>query len=117
MISVALVLSLFIGSATPTHPEMDHETAENPIYQTCLQQGGDEQVCGCLEQEARSRFSLNQRRVIAAAMPDLDHIGEPQDLVDALGLNLDQILNLRQRVTSAEPVFRQACGRGLADRG
>ncbi len=115
MISSALVLSLLIGSGVPAHPELDHETAENPIYQACLLNGGDEQECGCLEREARSRFNLNQRRVIAAAMPDMSRVGEPQDLVDALGLSLDQILNLRQRVAYAEPVFREACGQGLGD--
>ena len=49
-------------------------------------------------------------------MPDLSRVGEPQDLVDSLGLSLDQVLNLRQRVSYAEPVFRQACGIGLSDR-
>ena len=116
MISQMLVLSLFIGTGAPAHPETDRETAENPIYQACLAEGGASLACGCLEREASSRFNLSQRQVIAAAMPDLSRVGEPQDLVDSLGLSLDQVLNLRQRVSYAEPVFRQACGIGLSDR-
>jgi hypothetical protein len=117
MISATLLLSLSIGLATPGHPDADQEQAENPIYQACLAHGGEAMTCGCLEREARSRFNLDQRRVIAAAMPELSRIGEPQDLVDSLGMSLDQILNLRQRVTYAEPVLREACGQGLGRSG
>ncbi|WP_203290826.1 hypothetical protein [Maricaulis parjimensis] len=113
MMGKALVLALGLAAGLTAPPETDPETSDNPILEACLSQGGDAAACGCLEREAGSRFSLNQRRVIAAAMPNMSRVGEPQDLVDALGFSLDQVLNLRQRVSSADPVFRQACGMGL----
>lgn len=90
------------------------DAAGDRMLDACIEAGGTRTDCACVSREARSRFTPRQITVIAEALPDIERVGEPQTLVDALGFTFDQILNLRQRALRADPVIRAACGRGLS---
>lgn len=90
------------------------EPVVDPVLEACVEAGGGNTACACVSRELHSRFNAAQITIIAAAMPDLERVGEPQSLVDELGFSLDQILNLRQRAMRADPVIRSACGRGIS---
>ena len=113
MIAGGLLTALVLGASTLLQTQTAAPGAEDPVFQACMAQDGDRDACLCVSREAASRFSPNQQTIIAAAMPDMRRVGEPQALVDQLGLSFDQILNLRQRAQRADTVIRAACGRGL----
>lgn len=107
------VLLWVSGPVWANGPQKREETVSDPVLQACLDSHGARGACECVAREARSRFSSKQRAILAAAMPDIERVGEPQELVDELGLSLDEILNLRRRVSRADTVIRNACGIGF----
>jgi hypothetical protein len=92
----------------------DPEAVRGALVEACEAAGGSPGACACVSREASSRFNERQMRVIVAAMPDMQRVGEPQALADQLGFSFDQILNLRQRALRADTVIRSACGAGLS---
>lgn len=92
----------------------DPEAVRSALVEACETAGGSPGACACVAREASSRFNERQMRVIVAAMPDMQRVGEPQALADELGFSFDQILNLRQRALRADTVIRSACGAGLS---
>ena len=92
----------------------DPEAVRGALVEACEAAVGSPGACACVSRETSSRFNARQMRVIVAAMPDMQRVGEPQALADELGFSFDQILNLRQRALRADPVIRSACGAGLS---
>lgn len=115
MIGTGLILAASAVVLLSIQTGRDIGNAEDPVYEACMKAGGEAAECACVSREARSRFTHTQMKIIAQAMPDLDNVGEPQALVEELGLSFDQILNLRQRALNADGVIRSACGTGLGD--
>jgi hypothetical protein len=113
MIGAGQALAAPLAIALAMQPGASDRETGDPVYTACRDAGGDATACGCVSREARSRFNADQLTIIAAAIPDVRKVGQPQELVDTLGLSLDQILNLRQRAINADRVINAACGIGF----